>query len=54
MANQLIDLFDANALHESLLNYLSNLFAIKLRSSDPTLWRRQIKEAIPLFKKREL
>jgi len=52
MANQLIDLFDANALHESLLNYLSNLFAVRLRSSDPTLWRRQIKEAIPLFKKK--
>lgn len=52
MANQIIDLFDANALHESMLTYLSNLFAIKLRSNDPTLWRRQIKEAIPLFKKK--
>lgn len=51
-ANQIIDLFDANALHESLLMYLSNLFNIKLKSSDPTLWRRQIKEAIPLFKKK--
>ena len=50
MANQVIDLFDANALHESLLTYLANTFAIKLRSSDPILWRRQIKEAIPLFK----
>lgn len=52
MANQVIDLFDANALHESMLNYLSNLFALKLKSNDPTLWRRQIKEAIPLFKKK--
>ena len=52
MANQIIDLFDANALHESMLVYLSNMFAIKLRSSDSTLWRRQIKEAIPLFKKK--
>jgi hypothetical protein len=51
-ANQIIDLFDANALHESLLMYLSNLFDLKLKSSDPTLWRRQIKEAIPLFKKK--
>jgi hypothetical protein len=50
MANQLIDLFDANVLHESLLVYLGNLFNLKLKSSDPTLWRRQIKEAIPLFK----
>lgn len=52
MANQIIDLFDANALHESLLVYLSNLFNLKLRSGDPTLWRRQIKEAVPLFKKK--
>lgn len=51
-ANQIIDLFDANALHESLLMYLSNLFNIKLKSDDPTLWRRQIKEAVPLFKKK--
>lgn len=52
MANQIVDLFDANALHESMLAYLSNTFAVKLRSSDPTLWRRQIKESIPLFKKK--
>jgi hypothetical protein len=52
MANQIIDLFDANALHESMLTYLSNIFAVKLKSSDPTLWRRQIKEAIPLFKRK--
>ena len=51
-ANQIIDLFDANALHESLLKYLSNLFDLKLKSDDPTLWRRQIKEAIPLFKRK--
>lgn len=52
MANQIIDLFDANALHESMLIYLSNLFNLKLKSDDPTLWRRQIKEAVPLFKKK--
>lgn len=52
LANQIIDLFDANALHESLLMYLSNLFSMKLKSSDPTLWRRQIKEAVPLFKQK--
>lgn len=51
-ANQIIDLFDANALQESLLVYLSNLFNLKLKSDDPTLWRRQIKEAVPLFKKK--
>ena len=52
MANQIIDLFDANALHESMLVYLSNLFNLKLKSSDPTLWRRQIKESVALFKKK--
>lgn len=52
MANQVIDLFDANALHESMLVYLSNLFGLKLKSGDPTLWRRQIKEAVALFKKK--
>lgn len=51
-ANQIIDLYDANALHESLLMYLSNLFDLRLKSDDPTLWRRQIKEAVPLFKKK--
>jgi len=52
MSNQIIDLFDANALHESMLVYLSNLFNLKLKSDDPTLWRRQIKEAVPVFKKK--
>lgn len=52
MANQIIDLFDANVLHESLLAYLSNLFGLRLKSHDPTLWRRQIKEAIGLFKRK--
>lgn len=52
MAAQIIDLFDANALHESLLVYQSNLFGLKLKSNDPTLWRRQIKTAVPLFKKK--
>lgn len=51
-ANQIIDLFDANVLHETMLVYLSNLFHHKLKSGDPTLWRRQIKEAVPLLKKK--
>lgn len=51
-ANQLIDLFDANVLNEKLLPFLSNLFSLKLKSSDPYLWRRQIKRAIPVFKKK--
>ena len=48
--NQMGDLLDANSTHESLLGYLSRFFALDLYSSDPTLWRRQIKNAVPLFK----
>lgn len=51
-ANQIIDLLDANAIHEQLLPLLSNLFNLKLKSNDPTLWRRQVKKAIPNFKKK--
>lgn len=52
MGNQIIDLQDANAINESLLPYLSNLFNLRLKSNDPTLWRAQIKRAVPLFKKK--
>lgn len=48
--NQIIDLLDANSTHEQFLPLLSNLFNLKLKSNDPTLWRRQIKKAIPNFK----
>ncbi len=52
MTNQIVDLLDANALHEGFLPFLSNLFDLKLKSEDPTRWRRQIKRAVPLFKKK--
>jgi len=52
LTNQIVDLFDANVISESLLSYLGNTLDLKLKSSDPTLWRRQIKEAVPLFKKK--
>jgi hypothetical protein len=52
IANQIIDLLDANATHEQFLPLLSNLFNLRLKSGDPTLWRRQIKKAIPNFKKK--
>lgn len=52
MANQMVDLIDANATHESLLQTLAGTFGIKLKSHDPTLWRKQIKQAVPLFKKK--
>lgn len=50
LANQIVDLQDSNSTHELLLPYLSNLFDLKLKTGDPTLWRRQIKRAVPLFK----
>jgi len=52
LANQVIDLLDANVTNESFLNLLANMFNLQLRSDDPTLWRRQIKRAIPLFKRK--
>lgn len=52
LANQTIDLLDANSIHEQGIPLLSNIFNLRLKSNDPTLWRRQIKQAIPLFKKK--
>lgn len=50
LANQLVDLQDANSIHEALIPHLSNLFGLKLKTGDPTRWRGQIKRAIPLYK----
>jgi hypothetical protein len=50
LANQIIDLLDANVLQEPLLVYLASMFNLKLRSTDPTRWRKQIKKAVPLNK----
>lgn len=52
LGNQLFDIIDANATPENFLPLLSNLFNLRLKSDDPTLWRRQIKQAVPLFKKK--
>ena len=52
LANQLVDLPDANATHEAFLGMLARMFGLNLRSDDPTRWRRQIKQAIPLYKKK--
>lgn len=52
IGNQLVDLLDANGVHEYIITYLSNTLDVKLKSQDPTLWRRQIKEAVPLYKKK--
>lgn len=52
ISNQLLDLLDANTIPESFLHLLGNMFGLKLRSNDPTLWRRQIKRAVILNKKK--
>jgi hypothetical protein len=52
MSNQIIDGLDANVVPEAFLNYLAANFGLNLYSQDPTLWRRQIKNAIPLLKKK--
>lgn len=52
LANQIFDLQDANSLQQQFLPLLANYFGITLKSNDPALWRRQIKQAIPLFKKK--
>lgn len=52
LGNQLLYVRDANATHEAFLPILANNMGIKLRSDDPTLWRRQIRRAIPLYKKK--
>lgn len=51
-ANQILGLQDANTVHDSLLPYLANFFNWKLKSDDPNLWRRQIKQAVPLYKQK--
>jgi len=52
LTNQIVDLLDSNSVNEYIIYYLSNTLNLNLKSSDPTLWRRQIKEAVPLFKKK--
>lgn len=52
LANASIDLIDSNATHESILPLLGNMFNVRLKSGDPTLWRRQIKRSIPNYKQK--
>jgi P2-related tail formation protein len=52
LTNQIVDLLDSNSVNEYIIYYLSNTLNLNLKSNDPTLWRRQIKEAVPLFKKK--
>ncbi len=51
-ANQLMDVYDPNTTHEAVLPLLANMFNLKFKSMDVAKWRRQIKQAIPLFKRK--
>lgn len=51
-SNQLLDLLDANVVREQFLPILGNYLGVRLKTQDPTLWRRQIKNAIQLYKKK--
>ena len=52
MANQLMDIYDANTMQEAIMPLVANMFNLNLKSNDPALWRRQIKQAIPLYKRK--
>lgn len=50
LTTQLVDVTDANYTQQSLLPLLASFFDLKLYSDDTNNWRRQIKQAVPLFK----
>jgi phage tail P2-like protein len=52
LSNQLVNLWDANLVKETFLPYLANMFKWKLRSGDPTLWRKQVGNAISMYKQK--
>lgn len=52
LAIQIADLQDSNVINEAFLPYLSAFFGWRLKTQDSTLWRRQIKQAIPLYKQK--
>lgn len=52
MANSLRDIYDTNTTHQAILPLLASMFNLKLKSNNTTLWRRQIRQAVPLFKRK--
>ncbi len=52
LANQIIDMLDANMVQEQFLPLLSNFLNVQLKSNDPTLWRKQTKKAIQNYKQK--
>lgn len=51
-ANHLIDLLDPKTVNENALPLLANMFNLRLRTDDTSLWRRQIGQAVPLYKRK--
>jgi hypothetical protein len=52
LANQIVDMVDANVTREHFLPAMANLFDLQLKTADPTLWRRQIKQAMTIYKRK--
>lgn len=52
LTNQIIDLYNPRVLQEKLLPYLANTLDVNLKSTDAALWRRQIINAVPLYKQK--
>lgn len=50
MACQLITILDANVAHKNILPLLAKSLGVTLYSANPTLWRAQIKKAVPIYK----
>lgn len=48
----LMEVYDVKTSNEYVLQLIANMFGLKLRSDDDYLWRRQIKNAISLYKKK--
>jgi hypothetical protein len=51
-ASRLIDILNANCTPEPYLNYLAQMFSLKLMGNDITRWRGQIITAVPQFKRK--
>jgi hypothetical protein len=52
LTNQIVDLYNPRVLQEKLLPYLGNFLDVNLKSTDSVLWRRQIINAVPLYKQK--
>lgn len=52
LTNQIIDLYNARVIQEKLIPYLGNTLDVNLKSTDSALWRRQVINAVPLYKQK--